>query len=145
MNYLLGKVVSSNELQLFVELNLFSMGDRAYFGSIIKLLEYISRQDKNIKRMYYFHPDKFEIVFGQLKLGDQHRHLLIKDIKTIEFFEKLKGKIFLSQELIKMADKTLEPESIIKREVRNFLKTFEGVRVSADRSSRKIRDCCSRE
>ena len=125
--HLIGKGLSSFDLNLIVELNLPTLEVKSYFWNVIRCIELVVLKSTNANQLYYFHPHKYEIIAGQLRLGDRHRHLMIKDPLTIGFFEQLKGKILSEQEIIKLVDKSFKSAEIIKKQVRVFLQTFKNV------------------
>jgi hypothetical protein len=120
--HVIGKKLSFNDLYLIGELNLLTLKDRVYFGNVIRLNELVGSKDNLTDRLYYFHPDRYEIVDGQLKLGDQYSHVIFMDPSTIEFFEKIKGKILFGSELIKLARKNRTPQ--IRQDMRVFIEKF---------------------
>ena len=121
---IIGKKLSYPDLYLIVELSLKTLNDKAYFWKIIRFIELIGLKNPSVERLYYFHPERYETLKGQLKLGSKGQHLFIKDSTTIEFFEKLKGKIFFGKEIVKLASKTSNPSPRMQEDLRSFFKTF---------------------
>jgi len=122
--HILGKKFSFPDMYLLVELNLMSFEDKGYFWKLIRYIEHIGSKKETIDHLYYFHPEKYETIQGKLRLGDQYHHLIFKAPLTIEFFEKLKGKIFFGEELIKISGKPpfLSPQ--VQKDLRLFFNKF---------------------
>jgi flavin-dependent dehydrogenase len=121
---IIGKRFSYSDLYLIVELKLRAVEDKAYFWKVLRLFELIGSKNVRTDRLYYFHPEKYRIVNGQFKLGGQGRYLIIKDLASVKFFEKLTGKIFFGKELINLAGKIPDPSLRLQQDVRAFLKKF---------------------
>jgi hypothetical protein len=126
-NHILGKKFSFPALYLIGELNLKTSRDKTYFWNVIRFIELIGLKNVCADRLYYFHPEKCEIVHGHLKLGDKHRHLIFKNSATIEFFEKLKGNVFFGNELSKLANNTFKSSTQAQEDIKVFLETFKDI------------------
>jgi hypothetical protein len=122
--HVIGKKLSFPDLYLIVELNLSSIKDKEYCWKLIRLIELAGSDSKKSDRLYYFHPERYEMVEGQLKLGNQECWMTIKDQETIEYFDRLKGKIFFGKELLKAACNKRNQSSQIKDNLMIFLKEF---------------------
>lgn len=120
--YLIGEKLSFDDIYLAVELHLPILKDKVYLWNLIRLIEVAQPRILNKDQMYCFHPEKYEIVGGQLKVGDQGLHLMFKNPETIDFLEKLKGKILFSKELVNLVNKTQSPR--IQEDMKIFLETF---------------------
>jgi flavin-dependent dehydrogenase len=120
----IGKKFSFNDLYLIAELKLATLKDKAYFWKIIRFIELLRPREAPAGRMYYFHPEKYEPLRGQLRLGDPKYHLMIIEPAMMEFYEDLKGKILFKNELLKLAGNLEVKFPGARRELDVFLKTF---------------------
>jgi len=124
-DHVLGKKLSFNDLFLIVELNLRNLKDRAYFWNVIRLLELVPAKAPDKDRLYYFHPERYELIRGQLKLGEKTNHLMVKDRATIDFFEGMKAKIVFGKSLEKLSSGQNGLSSQTKSTLKQFLRTFD--------------------
>lgn len=124
--YVIGKKLSYYDLYLIVDLNIRTLKDRQYFWNMIRIMELTALKKNDKEQLYYFHPEKYEMVSGELRLGEQHCHVMIKDPAAIRFFEGLRGKIFFGKELIKLAQENHDGSLPIQQQMKNFIETFHG-------------------
>lgn len=124
--YIMGKKLSFYHLYLIAELNLSTLKDKDCFWNAVRLIELFGLKAKYPDDLYYFHPEKYEMINGQLKLGGADYHMMIKDPKTIEFFEKLRGGIFFGSELLKLVKRTANASAQTQQDIRTFLNVFNG-------------------